>query len=322
MIRNSTLRPEKPASEEKTFTFSCEAERLDRFLTRSLVPLSRTRVQRLIDEGAVTVNGRIEPARKILAPGEQVVVQIPTFSALPPAAAESVPILFEDADVIVVDKPAGLVVHPAGPHRMDTLIQRLWPKLSAGWAETGQRPATDRPGVVHRLDKGTSGVMVIAKTPAAAENLSRQFADRTVQKTYVAVVMGIVKSSGRVRSMVGRSRHTPQRMSTEAGRWSETDYSVLETFPNALPHPVTLLEVHPHTGRTHQIRVQLAALGHPLLGDKLYGGPPGPRPLLHAHRLEFRHPRTGKTMSIQTPPPTIFRPFHKGATSSTVEKIQ
>lgn len=289
-------------SGEKTFVFSGAPERMDRFLTRSLTPLSRTRVQRLIDEGAVTVNGRAEPARRLLAIGEKVVVQIPTFSAIPPAAVESVPILFEDANIIVVDKPAGLVVHPAGPYRTDTLIQRLWPKLSVGWAETGQRPATDRPGVVHRLDKGTSGVMVIAKTPAAAENLSRQFADRTVKKTYWALVQGTLTAPGRIRSLVGRSRHAPQKMSTETGRPSETEYSVLKNFPKTTP-TTTLLEVHPRTGRTHQIRVQLAALGHPLVGDTLYGGIPGPRPLLHAHQLEFHHPRTGKKLAFKAKTP-------------------
>ncbi|MBK8575537.1 MAG: RluA family pseudouridine synthase [Elusimicrobia bacterium] len=288
--------------EEKEFVFLDEGERLDRFLTRSLAPLSRTRVQRLIEEGAVTVNRRTEPARRLLEKGDRVLVQIPTFSALPPAAVESVPILYEDGDIIVVDKPAGVVVHPAGPYRTDTLIQRLWPKLSAGWAVTGQRPATDRPGVVHRLDKGTSGVMVIAKTPAAAENISHQFAARTVKKTYWALVQGTLTAPGRIRSLVGRSRHTPQKMSTESGRPSETEYIVLKIFPKTHP-PTTLLEVHPRTGRTHQIRVQLAALGHPLVGDTLYGGPPGPRPLLHALRIEFRHPRSGKILSFQVPPP-------------------
>ncbi len=302
MTKTFASTSEQFQSEGQSFVFSGAPERLDRFLTRVLAPLSRTRVQRLIDEGAVTVNGHKEPARRLLEKGDRVIVQIPTFSALPPAAVESVPILFEDADLIVVDKPAGLVVHPAGPHREDTLIQRLWPKLSAGWAETGQRPATDRPGVVHRLDKGTSGVMVIAKNPAAAENLSRQFADRTVKKTYWALVQGTLTAPGRIRSLVGRSRHTPQKMSTESGRPSETEYSVLKNFPKTTP-PATLLEVRPRTGRTHQIRVQLAALGHPLVGDTLYGGIPGARPLLHAHRIEFRHPRTGKKLSIKAKTP-------------------
>lgn len=296
-------------TEEKSFTFTGPAERLDRFLTRSLAPLSRTRVQRLIEEGAVTVNRRPEPSRRLLSAGEQVVVHIPTFSSLPPAATESVPILYEDEDLIVVDKPAGWVVHPAGPHRTDTLIQRLWPKLANGWAESGPRPTTDRPGVVHRLDKGTSGVMIIAKNPSAAENLSRQFADRKVQKTYWALVQGTLTSSGRIRSKVGRSRHTPQKMSTENGRPSETEYTVLKNYTH--PSPATLLEVRPRTGRTHQIRVQLAALGHPLIGDKLYGGLPGPRPFLHAQQLQFMHPRTRKILIFKTPPPTDFALFLK-----------
>ncbi|MBL0058626.1 MAG: RluA family pseudouridine synthase [Elusimicrobia bacterium] len=295
-------------SEERSFVFAGRTERLDRFLTQTLAPLSRTRIQRLIEEGAVTVNDRPAPARRLLEPGERIHVRLPDFSALPAAAAESVPILYEDADLIVVDKPAGLVVHPAGPHRTDTLIQRLWPKLAVGWAQGGLRPATDRPGVVHRLDKGTSGVMVIAKTPAAAENISRQFAERTVQKTYWALVQGILTTPGRVRSLVGRSRHAPQKMSTESGRPSEMEYSVIKNFPKD-PTPSTLLEVHPRTGRTHQIRVQLAALGHPLIGDTLYGGIPGPHPLLHAHQLAFRHPRTGKPLTFQAAPPENLSPF-------------
>jgi 23S rRNA pseudouridine1911/1915/1917 synthase len=295
-------------SEEKGFVFSGPEERLDLFLTRCLSPLSRTRVQRLIEESAVTVNGRAEPARRRLEKGDRILVQIPSFSVLPPAAVESVPILYEDEDLIVVDKPAGVVVHPAGPHREDTLIQRLWPKLSAGWADSGQRPATDRPGVVHRLDKGTSGVMVIAKTPTAADNLSRQFSGRTVKKTYWALVQGTLTAPGRIRSLVGRSRHAPQKMSTDSGRPSETEYTVLKNFPKSTP-PTTLLEVRPRTGRTHQIRVQLAALGHPLMGDTLYGGTPGPRPLLHAHQIVFQHPRTGKTLTFKARSPEDILPF-------------
>jgi len=264
--------------------------------------MSRSRVQRLIEDGCVTVNGERFPNRHILTPGDVVTVDRPAFSSLPPADADSVPILFEDDDIIVVDKPAGLVVHPAGPHRTDTLIQRLWPKLAGAWAPDG-RPVTDRPGVVHRLDRGTSGVMVIAKNPAAAENLSRQFADRVVKKTYYALVEGLMDTpSGKVRSVVGRSREQPHRMSTTSpGRWSETEWTVIKTFPKTGLSGQTLLEVNPRTGRTHQIRVQLSALGHPIVGDKVYGGTPGPRPLLHAHRLEFLHPRTQKLQVFISP---------------------
>lgn len=159
-------------SDEKTFAFAGEAERLDRFLTRSLASLSRTRVQRLIDEGAVTVNGRREPARRLLETGDHVRVQIPTFSALPPAAAGecSDPLRRRRSDCGgQTRRTRGSSGRPP-PNGYPDRTPR--PKLSAGWAETGQRPTTDRPGVVHRLDKGTSGVMLIAKTPAAAENLA------------------------------------------------------------------------------------------------------------------------------------------------------
>jgi 23S rRNA pseudouridine1911/1915/1917 synthase len=308
----------------RSFIFSGPSKRLDVFLTFSLEGFSRSRIQRLIEEGAVTVGGRREPSRRLLAPGERIAVRIPPFSSLPAAAADSVPILFEDEDLIVVDKPAGLVVHPAGPHRTDTLVQRLWPKLAPGWGHSAQghpaqghstqghpvggRMAPERPGVVHRLDRGTSGVMVIAKHPAAAEHLATQFAERTVEKVYWALVEGLVRSpTGRIRSMVGRSRQAPHRMSTTApGRLSETEFSVLKSFPEDAPRGRTLVEARPRTGRTHQIRVHMAALGHPLVGDPTYGGPAASRPMLHAVRLEFTHPRTGKRLAFEAAFPPDF----------------
>lgn len=290
---------------ERAFVFSGPPERLDRFLTRSLPGWSRTRLQALIKKGLATVEGRPEPGRRLLAPGERIAIALPEFSALPASAARSVPILHEDRDLIVVNKPAGWVVHPAGPHQTDTLVQRLWPKLAAGW---GADAAQNRPGVVHRLDRGTTGAIVVAKTPAAAERLARQFADRRVEKIYWAVVAGVpTDKSGRIRSMVGRSRQEPHRMTTTVpGRWAETDFKVLKTFPKKNR---AVLEVRPKTGRTHQIRVQLAALGFPLAGDTLYGGPAGTRPLLHAHQLAFDHPTTGKRLIFKAPPPPDMRPF-------------
>jgi 23S rRNA pseudouridine1911/1915/1917 synthase len=290
---------------ERSFFFTGPPERLDRFLARSLTGWSRTRLQALIKKGAVTVDGRAEPGRRLLTPGERVVLVLPEFSELPAAAARAVPLLHEDRHLLVVDKPAGWVVHPAGPHRTETLVQRLWPKLAAGW---GADAAQNRPGVVHRLDKGTTGVIVIAKTPAAAENLARQFAERRVEKIYWAVVRGLpTEKEGRIRSMVGRSRQEPHRMTTSVpGRWAETEFRVLKTFPKKNQ---TLLEVRPKTGRTHQIRVQMAALGFPLVGDSLYGGPAGDRPLLHAHQLAFTHPATGKKMIFKAPAPPDMRPF-------------
>lgn len=295
-------------SGRRAFLASGPSERLDRFLARHLSDWSRTRIQALIKDGAVRVNDRAEPSRHQLNPGDRVTIDLPAFSQLPAAAADDVPLLFEDEDLLVVDKPAGLVVHPAGPHRTDTLIQRLWPKLAPGWAQG--LSSNSRPGVVHRLDRGTSGVMVIAKNRAAAEHLSRQFADRTVTKVYWAVVDGVPRgASGRIRSMVGRSRSAPQRMTTAVpGRWAETEYRVIAVRPDDGGRRRSLLEVRPKTGRTHQIRVQLAALGHPLVGDPLYGGPAGPRPLLHAHRLEFRHPRTGERLAFVSPAPPDIDP--------------
>lgn len=299
---------------QKRFVFKGPSVRLDVFLAKALA-LSRTQVQKFLKEGLATVAGQPAHSRRLLLPGEVVEMALPEFAPLPEAAAESVPILFEDDQLIVVNKPAGLVVHPAGPHRDGTLVQRLWPKLAAGFGKS-IKPGdfSARPGVVHRLDRGTSGVMVIAKTPAAAENLSSQFAARRVKKTYWAVAEGLITAdTGRVESAVGRSRRAPHRMTTTApGRWSETEFRVLKRFPGAGARGATLLEVKPRTGRTHQIRVQMAALGHPLWGDKIYGAKAeGPRPLLHAQSLELFHPKTGKSTLWSAPAPDDFLPWRE-----------
>jgi 23S rRNA pseudouridine1911/1915/1917 synthase len=269
----------------------------------------------LIRDGAVTVNQTPAAARTRLMPGHEVEVAIPEFSALPATASESVPILHEDEDLLVINKPAGVVVHPAGPHQTDTLIQRLWPKLAPHWSSSLSRvsPSVARPGVVHRLDKGTSGVMVIAKTPAAADDLSRQFAGREVRKVYWALAWGHPSThKGRIRSTVGRSRRQPHRMSVEdPGRWSETEFLVLDRFPAQQGEKgAALLEVHPLTGRTHQIRVQLASLGHPLVGDTVYGNKDdgsAERPLLHALSLQVKHPSTRRVLRWTAPLPEDFQ---------------
>jgi 23S rRNA pseudouridine1911/1915/1917 synthase len=306
----------EPNDSERSFLYAGLPERLDRFLAERLHQLSRTRVQRLIEQGQVTVNGQRAAAKIRLAEGDRVHVSLPAFTSLPPSASHSVSILFEDKHIVVVDKPAGLVVHPAGPHREDTLIQRLWPKLAPGWASTQEKsdPRTmDRPGVVHRLDRGTSGVMVIAKTPEAAGTLSRQFADRTTEKVYWALTIGIPKTrTGRIVSQIGRSRRRPDRMSTtDPGRAAELEFTVLKEFPRRPAH--ALLEVRPLTGRTHQIRVQLAALGHPIAGDAMYGAERSvaARPMLHAVRLSFAHPASGKRLTFEAPLSADFRAFLK-----------
>jgi 23S rRNA pseudouridine1911/1915/1917 synthase len=304
-------------AEGRKFSFDGPPERLDKYLAKKLVPASRTQVQRWIEEGHVTVNNLKAPSSLKLASGDAVSIVIPPFSSLPAAAADSIPVLFEDDDIVVVNKPAGIPVHPAGPHQKDTLIQRLWPKLAAGWESVQKkaaRAAAIRPGVVHRLDKGTSGVMVIAKNPVACEKLSKQFAKRTIKKVYRALARGVPQNKTmHITSSVGRSRRSPHKMSTAVpGRLSETDVQVLQNFPHKI-WPSTYLEVNPLTGRTHQIRVQLAAMGHPLWGDGLYDlsrekkSPFEPtRPLLHALKLSFVHPVTGKTMSFEAPLPPDF----------------
>jgi 23S rRNA pseudouridine1911/1915/1917 synthase len=296
----------------KVLVFHGNPERLDRFLARALKPLSRTRIQRLIAAGQVVVNGRPAPARALLAPGNRVQVTLPDpFGALP-ASSPEIRVLFEDEHVLAVDKPAGLVVHPAGPHEQGTLVQKIWPKLAGQWRGTRGpgKTLSVRPGIVHRLDSGTSGVMVIAKTPEAADHLSRQFAGRTVKKIYWAWVRGIPSTeSGRICSVVGRSQAEPHRMSVHGhGRWSETSFRVLKRFPADGASGSSLLEVSPHTGRTHQIRVQLAALGHPVLGDAVYGSSAedASRPLLHALSLELTHPATGRMLRLRAPLPDDF----------------
>jgi len=292
--------------ETKTFRAEGGEGRLDKYLAWALRPMTRTYVQKLISDGLVTLNGRPTPAGKSLIAGDEVTVAFPEFSALPAAASAGVPILFEDSDLIVVDKPAGVVVHPAGPHQEDTLVQRLWPKLEPAWKAKihGVPLHTARPGVVHRLDKGTSGIILIAKNPAAAENLSSQFEKRKVEKIYWALAEGSPGAeTGTIRSNVGRDRHRPDRMSvTDPGRPSELEFKVLARFERD-----ALLEVHPLTGRTHQIRVQLASVGHPLVGDGTYGNKGGDRPLLHALRLSFNHPRTKKRLTFSAPLPEDFR---------------
>ncbi|MGQ0643978.1 MAG: RluA family pseudouridine synthase [Elusimicrobiota bacterium] len=300
--------------ETKDYLFRGVPERVDRFLARKLAGFSRTRIQRFIKEGRVAVNGSASPSGRLLSPGDKVRATLPDFTGLPSSSAEDVPVLYEDEALLVVDKPAGLVVHPAGPHREGTLIQKLWPKLAEGWAgslKAGSAGGADRPGVVHRLDRGTSGVMVIAKTPEAAENLSRQFAEREVEKIYWALAQGVPRADqGSVRSMVGRSRRRPGRMSVESqGRWSEMDFKVLARFDAP---PAAFLEVRPRTGRTHQIRVQLAALGHAIVGDGAYGPAAAEdafgaaRPLLHAAFLRLRHPATGRALEWNAPLPEDF----------------
>ena len=291
-------------------------ERLDLFLTHHVENATRTRVQQAIREGAVLVDGRRVRPSYMVSPGETVHVTLPS----PPpqeAVPEAIPIdiLHEDDDLIVVNKAAGMVAHPAHGNYTGTLVNAL---LHHCRGIAGGDPS--RPGIVHRLDKDTSGVMVVAKNPVAHAHLARQFARRTIGREYQAIVWGtFARPQGTVETMLGRSRSDRKKMAVVAdGKHAVTEYTVLEQFPW-----LSLVALRLRTGRTHQIRVHLAHIHHPVFGDPVYNGRhllygPGtarqkaevqhllklvPRQALHARTLTFLHPSSGKTLSFASPLP-------------------
>ncbi len=282
--------------------------RVDKFLAGQLPELSRSAAQRLIDEGQVTVNGEPVKASYKVRAGDRVVALLrveESHHLLP----EVIPldIAYEDQALIVVNKAAGMVVHPAPGHPGGTLVNALLahcPELAVGGG--------DRPGIVHRLDRYTSGLILAAKSEKVRRALQRQFKDRQVHKAYLALVEGHLQPAyGRIEAPVGRDPHHRQRMAVLAGgREAITEYHVLEQFA----HPIgpvageySLVEAEPVTGRTHQIRVHLASIGHPVVGDAVYGRRkqrlPVSRQFLHARRLEFKHPLTGERLDLEAPLP-------------------
>jgi 23S rRNA pseudouridine1911/1915/1917 synthase len=287
--------------------------RLDRFLVSVLPQLSRSQIQRLIRDGRVTVAGRQARANQPVKRGQTVTVDVPEPSdATPQAEALDLPILYQDADLAVIDKPAGMVVHPAAGHASGTLVNALLHHVNDLSGIGGEK----RPGIVHRLDRGTSGVMVVAKNDAAHEALSRQFHDREVEKEYTALVWGEVMAGRRIDAPIGRDPSNRKKMSSAPARIRRSREAVTrivgaEHFGRVL----TLARVAIHTGRTHQIRVHLSAIGHPVVGDSLYGGVhrrvPGDlrpimrldRPFLHAARLSFTHPADGRRIDFDSPLP-------------------
>ena len=302
-------------TESRRFTASAASPRLDRFLAGHCPDLTRSRLARLVQQGMVAVNGAPSRPSQPVRAGDVVELTIP-----PPAPLDltpediPVPILYEDDDLLVVDKPAGLTVHPAPGHPSHTLVNALL-ALRPNLSGIGGR---QRPGIVHRLDKDTSGLMLVAKHDAAHHSLAAQLQARRVHKRYLAMVWGCPRpESGTVdapiarhptdrkrMAVVGGDRHPTDRKRmavVEGGRASQTRYAVLERFPDA-----SLVEARPVTGRTHQIRVHMAHLGCPLLGDALYGrGRPAPldRHFLHAATLAFRQPSTGETIEVTSPLP-------------------
>jgi 23S rRNA pseudouridine1911/1915/1917 synthase len=240
-----------------------------------------------------------------VATGDVVDFEIPEAYVVE-AGAEDIPldIVYEDEDFAVVDKPAGMVVHPAPGHYTGTMVHALLGR-GGGWSAVG---GAARPGIVHRLDKGTSGLIVVARNDLSHRALSDQLKDRSLSRTYLAIARGRLKDdAGELEGPIGRDPRERKRMAVVAGgRFARTRYAVVERRQTH-----TLLRCDLDTGRTHQIRVHLAALGHPLAGDAEYGGrePGAERPMLHAWRLRLRHPRSGKEMSFEAAPPADFQDF-------------
>ena len=258
-------------------------------IARRYPELSRTQAQRLIGEGRVTVNGIPAKASLKVFAGDRIVLNLPAPEASR-LAPEAIPvkIVYEDDDLLVIDKPAGLTVHPAPGHPAHTLVNAILSHLPE-LPETGDRL---RPGIVHRLDKDTSGLIIVAKNARAHLDLSDQFKERSVSKVYLALVEGRLEPrDGVIEAPIGRDRSHRERMAVvdeEHGRAARTGYHVLRYVDG-----YSLLEVRPETGRTHQIRVHLAAIGHPVAGDRVYGAKASshfPRQFLHAHRLAFNLP--------------------------------
>ena len=300
-------------TETITVRQSLLAERLDTYLRRQFPAVSRGGIQRLIEQGHIRVNGQtVKPTHHPHA-GEQIEVHWPE-----PRPAEAQPeeipldVLFEDDFLLVLNKPPGLVVHPAAGHEDHTLVNALLHHCAGQLSGIG---GVARPGIVHRLDKETSGCMVVAKTDEAHLALSAQFAAHKVEKVYHAIVCGeMQRDSGEIRAAIARHPTHRKRMAVTDGRGREarTSYRVLERLREA-----TLIEALLHTGRTHQIRVHFLFIGHPLTGDTTYGqrqnrrfaeltGYEAPRVMLHAHKLAFIHPHTGRKLSFETPQPEDF----------------
>ncbi len=285
-------------------------QRLDLFLVGLLPAQSRSAIPRLIREGHVRLGeGREARANTSVRAGEEVTVDIPAPApATPEAESIPLPIVYEDSDLVVVNKPAGMVVHPAAGHARGTLVNALLHHVKDLSGIGGEQ----RPGIVHRLDRGTSGLLVVAKHDAAHRTLVTQFQERAIEKEYIALAWGVVHAGRRIEEPIGRDSVDRKKMTTRARRSRE---AVTRVKSAEDLNGVSLLHLAIATGRTHQIRVHLAAIGHPVVGDPLYGGVRrrvGPqlrpvmrleRPFLHAARLVFHHPADQRRMEFEAPLP-------------------
>jgi 23S rRNA pseudouridine1911/1915/1917 synthase len=309
----------EPAAGSRTFLVPAEfdGQRLDRLLVALLGDYSRSSIQRLIADGHVELRraGPVGPgsheakANLVVREGDRVNVGLPA-AAPSTVSGEALPldILYQDPDLAVLNKPAGMVVHPSAGHASGTLVNALLHHLNDLSGVGGEL----RPGIVHRLDRGTSGVMVVAKNDTSHHELARQFHDHEVEKEYIALVWGVVQAGRRIDAAIGRDPSNRLKMSTRTSRARHAVTRI--TRAHHLPG-LTLCQVAIHTGRTHQIRVHLSAIGHPIVGDASYGGlhrrVPGDiravqrleRPFLHAARLAFTHPGDGRRMQFIAPLP-------------------
>jgi 23S rRNA pseudouridine1911/1915/1917 synthase len=284
--------------------------RLDQFLASKLPDVSRSQIQRLIRGHSVRLSaGQVKPGL-VIGQGLHIEVEIPPAApATPEPERLPLTIIHDDADIVVVDKPAGMVVHPAAGHTTGTLVNALLHHVG-GLSGIG---GIERPGIVHRLDRGTSGVMIVAKHDKAHRELARQFHDREVEKEYLALVWGSVRAGQRLDQPIGRDRRHRQKMSSRSVQAKSAVTLITDVEPL---RGVSLARIELGTGRTHQIRVHLSEHGHPIVGDVLYGGTRSKvaphlavtahlgRPFLHAARLRLAHPVTGRRMTFEAPLPS------------------
>jgi len=287
-------------SKIKTLQFNSPVPdiRLDKYLTQVLPQFSRAYLQKLIVQGCILVNGQRTKANQRLNKADRITAKLPPLPAHPLAEPIPLAIIYEDKDILVIDKPAGLTVHPAPGHPSHTLVNAILAHCP------GLAMSNDlvRPGIVHRLDKDTSGLIVIAKNQFAREYVAAQFKSRTVIKGYLVLVKGrLSPEQGIIEAPIGRDPHSRRRMAiVEAGKEASTQYQVRKHLDN-----YTLVEVTPVTGRTHQIRVHLSAIGYPVIGDPIYGVKSANlnRQFIHAYRLGFRLPSTEQYQEFTSPLP-------------------
>ena len=283
-------------------------KRLDAYLSEEVLELSRSRIQRLIEQEQVQVNEAICTSKKVaVQPGDRIQITIPDAAPLD-LQPEDIPldVLYEDQHFLILNKPVGLVVHPAPGHANGTLVNALLAHCGTLAGIGG----VQRPGIVHRLDKDTSGALAIAKTDQAHQNLQQQFQAKTARRSYLAVVYGAPPNSGTIDQPIGRHRVDRKKMAitpeAEGGRRAVTHWRVKERLGN-----YTLMNFDLETGRTHQIRVHAAHMGHPIVGDSVYGagraiGVNLVGQALHAWRLQVQHPISGETIEVVAPPPRSF----------------